>query len=87
MDRPAILEFPRQTQMSREKIASRRPSRNLERKFYRGFARLADLSDIAQTLTSQNSTRQNIIPPPDFEACTSEFKILESKIRVILIWN
>lgn len=42
MDRPAILEFPRQTQMSREKIASRRPSRNLERKFYRGFARLAD---------------------------------------------
>lgn len=45
MDRPAILEFPRQTQMSREKIASRRPSRNLERKFYRSFARLADLSD------------------------------------------
>lgn len=45
MDRPAILEFPRQTQMSREKIASRRPSRNLERKFYRGFARLTDLSD------------------------------------------
>lgn len=44
MDRPAILEFPRQTQMSREKIASRRLSRNLERKFYRGFARLADLT-------------------------------------------